>query len=57
MGEVSTMTAKKRKNWICDFCHEEKDTLYFHGKKQICEECRKGGDKNGSLDKKRRGES
>lgn len=35
------MTANKRENWMCDFCHKQKDTLYFHGKRQICEECRK----------------
>lgn len=35
------MKTKERENWQCDFCHEQKDTLYFCGKKQICEECRK----------------
>ena len=35
-------TSSKRKNdWKCDFCGKEKDTLYFLGKKQICEECKK----------------
>jgi hypothetical protein len=32
---------KKEDNWRCDFCHEEKDILYFHGSKLICEKCRK----------------
>ena len=31
----------QEKEWQCDFCHKEKDTLYFKGKKQICEECRR----------------
>ena len=35
------MAVKNKNNWICDLCNQEKDTLYFHGKKQICEECRK----------------
>ncbi len=39
-----------KENWICDFCHKEKDTLYFHGKKQICEDCRrKKRGKNGRI--------
>ena len=32
---------RKEKDWQCDFCRKEKDTLYFEGKKQICEECRR----------------
>ena len=40
------MTARKKENWICDFCHKKKDTLYFRGSKQICEECRKKLGKN-----------
>jgi hypothetical protein len=32
--------SKRNSNLKCDFCGREKDTLYFHGKKQICEDCR-----------------
>jgi len=42
--EMTMMTKKNQitnKDWKCDFCKEEKDTLYFHGIKQICESCRK----------------
>ena len=42
--EMAMMTKKKQITenfWKCDFCKEEKDTLYFHGIKQICESCRK----------------
>ena len=35
------MTKKNTKeNWKCDSCGQEKDTLYFLDKKQICEDCR-----------------
>ena len=40
-------SSKRKDNWTCDFCHEDgKDPLYFYGKKQICEECRRKAQKD-----------
>jgi len=35
------MTVKNKEIWKCDFCHKEKDDLYFVGNKQVCESCKK----------------
>ena len=35
------MTSKNDENWKCDYCHKEKDDLYFVGNKQLCENCKR----------------